>query len=751
MKRIVLLLLPAMLLMAVLSIAHAQEGKPIRFFDGEDGSPISGLSYSYGNQVGSSDSSGTIFLRLQQESRLRLQHLRYGSWELTEAAFNRLWETGSANWNPDWMELSPVSVIAIGSPQEKDQQIIFSSRDKLHHDAGALLNENPMISSIRKSGAFGFDPVMRGFKYDQINVVVDGLQAASAACPNRMDPPTSQIALSRMQKVELLKGPHALRYGIGLGGTLNFISETPEFVERPEAYGRFSSMWEQNGQVWRNEAKLGWRANKADMGLIGSWSRGSDYLDGDGNTVPASFMRGSVGFYGDFATAKGENLSVNLNRNFARNVDFPSLSMDLRKDDTWIGNARFKKSFQGRQLKAITQSVYLSLVDHLMDNGLREISPRMMDAKTPAKTSNAGGRVEGEWQPGTGRLFAGLDFRNEKAAGVRERTFLMGPNEGKTLLDNAWQKAMIQKFGLFTAYSIPLKEGMLSISGRLDMNRAQALDPTVEFRQQFDEISSLQANPGISLGWQKDLNDAWQLGFWLARVSRSGSLTERYINYFPVGLDPYELLGNPQLKPETNNQLDISLQHQTEQFSISVSLFGAYLNDYITGVRTELAPRLPQSPGVRKFVNLEEAIKTGMEWTIEHRIAPQWSQSLMAAYTYGQDLPHQEALPEIAPLDLRYSLQGKHLDGKLTSLLRWRAVSAQKRVSSRFGEPTSPGFHLLDLEAAYRLWPALTVRASVHNLLDQTYYEHLNRPIRTQGAPLYAPGRNVRLMLSVDF
>jgi len=140
-----------------------------------------------------------------------------------------------------------------------------------------------------------------------------------------------------------------------------------------------------------------------------------------------------------------------------------------------------------------------------------------------------------------------------------------------------------------------------------------------------------------------------------------------------------------------------------------------------------------------------------MEWTIEHRIAPQWSQSLMAAYTYGQDLPHQEALPEIAPLDLRYSFQGKHLDGKLTSLLRWRAVSAQKRVSSRFGEPTSPGFHLLDLEAAYRLWPALTLRASVHNLLDQTYYEHLNRPIRTPGAPLYAPGRNVRLMLSVDF
>ncbi len=751
MKTIFIYVLQAMLLMAPLAIIHAQEGKPLQIFDAEDGAPISGFRYRYGTQLGSSDTSGTIFLRRDPGSRLRLQHLRYGTWELTESAFDRLWETGSSTWQPEWMELSPVSVISIGIPQEKDQQIAFSAREKLHHDAGALLNENPMISSIRKSGAFGFDPVMRGFKYDQINVVVDGLQSATAACPNRMDPPTSQIALGRMQKVELLKGPHALRYGIGLGGTLNFVSEAPEFVENPATYGRFSSMWEQNGQVLRNEGKLGWRTQQADMGLIGSWSRGSDYRDGAGNTVPASFMRASVGFYGDFATGAGENLSVNLNRNFARDVAFPTLPMDLRKDDTWMANARFKKSFEGRLLKSITQSAYLSKVDHLMDNGLREINPRMMDARTPAKTANAGGRVEGEWHPGTGRLFAGLDFRSEKAEGTRERTFLMGPNEGKTLLDNAWQEALIQKFGVFTAYSLPLKAGMFSISGRLDMNRAQALDPTVEFSQQFEEISTVQANPGLSLGWQNDLSDRWQIGIWLARVSRSGSLTERYIHYFPVGLDPYELLGNPQLQSETNNQFDLSLQHRTEGLSISVSLFGAYLNDYITGVRTDLAPRLPQSPGVRQFINVEEVLKTGMEWSIEHRIGGNWSQSLMAAYTYGQDLRHQEPLPEIAPLDLRYSLQGKHLDGKLTSVLRWRAVAAQHRVSSRFGESTTPGFHLVDLEGGYRLLPALTLRASVHNLLDQTYYEHLNRPIRSQAGPLFAPGRNFRLMVSVDF
>ena len=36
---------------------------------------------------------------------------------------------------------------------------------------------------------------------------------------------------------------------------------------------------------------------------------------------------------------------------------------------------------------------------------------------------------------------------------------------------------MIQKFGLFTGVSIPLKEGMLSISGVLDMEPASGPGP----------------------------------------------------------------------------------------------------------------------------------------------------------------------------------------------------------------------------------------------------------------------------------
>jgi iron complex outermembrane recepter protein len=141
---------------------------------------------------------------------------------------------------------------------------------------------------------------MRGFKYEQLNVVVDGLQSANAACPNRMDPPTSQIVLNRIKQIEILKGPHALRYGIGLGGTINFIQESPNFNPSPGAYGRLSSMYESNGQVFRNEGRVGFSGQNHDIGILGSWSQGSDYSDGNGAVVPAEFRRGTIGLYSDF-------------------------------------------------------------------------------------------------------------------------------------------------------------------------------------------------------------------------------------------------------------------------------------------------------------------------------------------------------------------------------------------------------------------------------------------------------------------
>jgi len=247
------------------------------------------------------------------------------------------------------------------------------------------------------------------------------------------------------------------------------------------------------------------------------------------------------------------------------------------------------------------------------------------------------------------------------------------------------------------------------------------------------------------------LGENLSLDFWLARVSRSGSITERYINYFPVGVDPYEMLGNPDLNPETNNQMDLVFGYNRSRISVELNLFAAYLTNYITAEITELTPRLPTSPGVRQYINIDRAIKTGFEASFNHLIGYGFRQQLMFAYTYGQNLILPEPLPEIAPFDLRYAIMGSHINKRLNTAIRLRYVLDQNRISESFGETATPDFMLLDLDASYNITGFMAAKMGIQNLFDKAYYEHLNRPIGVNRVPMYAPGRNFFFMLSFKF
>ena len=731
--------------------AMAQQQVRFQVMDQINKEPIIGLIYHYGFQKGISDDQGFINLSYDAKENLHLSHILYGKWQLSPeevleaASKNRIYRKEQI------INLQPISVISLKMMDEKDEKILISDQERLHHDAGAILNLNPVVNGIRKSGAFAFDPVMRGFKYEQLNIVIDGLQSANAACPNRMDPPTSQVALNRIKQVEILKGPHALRYGIGLGGTINFIQEDPHFSVERGVYGRYSSMYESNGNIFRNEGRIGFNGENHDIGIMGSWSQGTDYVDGDGNVVPANFRRGTVGMYADFKLSHHDLLQVTVNRNFARDVDFPTLGMDLRTDDTWMGSVRHTRNFQGRNLQKWTTSGYFTLVDHLMDNGLRDIQPRMMNARTPANTQNLGARTEGVWQLGNAKLYAGADFRTEAAQGIREREFLMGPNAGRVFFDNAWQDSRINKAGVFATYQLPVGAYVFSLAGRMDVNQALAQDKEPEFEQINEKTEVTQLNPGISAGLKRDLGQHFNLGLWLARVQRSGSITERFINYFPVGVDPYEMVGNAALRPETNNQVDLVLGFNKSRIQVEWSVFAAYLTDFITAERIDVAPRIPSSPGVRQFINVDEALKTGFEMAVSHDLGLGIRQQLMMAYTYGKNLTANEALPEIAPMDIRYSLMGSHLNNRLHTALRLRHVIAQNRISESFSEMATPRFTLLDIDASYALNPQISFKLGAQNLLNESYYEHLNRPIGPDRVPLFAPGRNFFAMISVKF
>lgn len=711
---------------------------------------ITDLHYLYGSQRGVSDAEGNIRIRFQASDTLLISHVHYGRQmvspdKLREALQSSVFQLTARTA----LELQPVTIVAVKAKNMSEDRLQIAYTDRVQHDAGNFLSQLPGMAGIQKSGSYGYDPVFHGFKYDQLNITLDGVQTAIAACPNRMDPPTSQISLNQIEKVEILRGPHGLRYGPSFGATVNFVSEPIDWYTASPLTARASAGFESNGNIRRTEAQAGYQGESFHLSGNTAYSAGDDYVNGEGVAVPSSFSRSTAGVKAAVRLNSTQTLSLSATRNFARDVDFPALAMDLRSDDSWLLSAQHRVSYARGLVSEWNTAFHLSDVDHVMDNLSRPRQGRMADAVVNAYTQTYGGRSELKLNAQQFWGYAGIDMRHETVSGLRERTMLMGPMQGNVMEDNIWQEGFINRYGTFAEIHVPFQKYHWVVAARLDVNEADAGLADERFASIQSDYASTHINPSFSSGLSREWTESLSTGVWLGRGMRSPNLGERFINFLPIGLDPYELIGNPQLAPEVNNQLDFSLIWNASKTQLEVNIFASYLQDFITSeIREDLQPRMNMAPGVREFVNLPEAAMYGFDLSWQQVLPLGLQQTFTAAYTYGQDLSRDMPLPEIPPLDLRYSLARKFAGDKLRTELSLRHVLAQERIAEYFGETHTPAFTVMDVRAAYQFSPSWEISGGVLNILNATYWEHLSRFVRSMENPIFAPGRNAFLTLS---
>ncbi|MCT4602550.1 MAG: TonB-dependent receptor [Marinifilum sp.] len=738
-------------LLIVISVSlHAQNSIEFKVLDENSRLPVTEVSYQYGKTQGISNNQGIFHISIQSGQSLLLSHAAYEAVEIYPDSLldNNLSLT--IFLKPKNIQLYPVSIIAVH--QNASQKLGLNQQDHLHHDGGAILAQQTGINGIQKSGSYGFDPVIRGFKYEQLNIVMNGLQSAIAACPNRMDPPSSQMAPNMSERIEIYKGPYALRFGTGLGATVNFVGSVAQYSSQTDVYGRLSGAWESNGSIYRSEALLGLKGKSYNWGLYGAWSEGDDYEDGDNQKVNSEFQRSSIGSHLNLKLSAKHQFGISLHHNEANDTEFPALPMDLRNDDTWMTKASHLYLANSKHLQKIETSMSGTWVDHEMDNLSKLLEPRKVNATTKATTTNYAIRSEASWLFNQNRMYTGIDFKREAADGTRYREFLMGPKTGQTVKDNVWQDSYITKTGLFGEYHINKTKWIMILAARLDFNHAEAKDISQQAQEVNGSSTHDQINPSVSFGINRSLSPSTNMGIWLGRAQRSGSLTERFINSFPVGKDSYEMIGNPQLHPEINNQMDLRLQVKKKIYQLNFDVFAAYINNYISSqINPDLSPAMPTSPGVRQFSNLDKALQYGFEATWQQKLSSYLNHECSMAFTYGKDLDDDKPLPEIAPMDIRYKLHLNLFNQRFKTTLDLRQVMEQNRVSSSFGETRTDHFFLANIFMHLKVNTSLSCRMGLYNVFDETYHEHLSRLVKTSGQPINAPGRNLSLSVHYQF
>jgi iron complex outermembrane recepter protein len=645
--------------------------------------------------------------------------------------------------------LSPVNIYALKG-KHPDHRTSLTNGDWVQHDAGQVLQQIPGFSAIRKSGNFGFDPVFRGFRSEQLSIVNDGALTAMAACPNRMDPPTSQVMINQVQEIEILKGPHNFRYGPASGAVINFKTSDPVFSATTQYYGRINAGGESNGDILRSEGMIGIRTDKLQLALAGSYSNGDDYKDGNDSIIPAKFNRGAVNINASYKVKPDHTATVNISRNFARNTSFPTLGMDLLSDDTWMMQAGYNIRSQSRWYSQWNTQLYTSMVDHSMGNELRP-TYKIMKMLSIADTRVSGGRTEFLIRKNGINMYVGGDVKYEYANGERTREMTTGMMAGKLFRDTLWQQGSILRTGMFAHAVKKAGKYELSFSGRLDLVQAKPQAAANKFSNTYDDLSRTDLNPSLSAGVSRSFSSSFQAGMWLGRGVRSAGLSEKYINFLAIGQDAYEVVGDPQLRPEVNTQLDLMARFNKEGTLLQFNGYASKLSDYITTVvDPSLKPVLATSPGVRRYVNVDNATMLGFEFNWMQKFGKQFGHELSAAYVWGENNELNEPLAEINPFEIRYRLNASVLKNLLQPYAGFRHAFEQSRVSSTFKEKETAAFTTVDLGLKVLPLEKLQISLAVQNVFNVAYREHLSRYIRPT-LPLNSPGRNVVLMAAFSF
>lgn len=668
---------------------------------------------------------------------------------------------------------------------QKMYPISVVSRDLLDRtstvDLGEMLRMQPNVSGIRRGG-YAVDPVVRGFRYSQINIFLDEGIHIEGGCPNRMDPVLAHLSSEDVQRLEVIKGPYQLKYGATLGSSIRVVSRMDNPFNKNKLQATLVSGYDANRNGFRQHLKLLGSNNKAYYKVAGGYIKYGNYTDGSGVEWKSGFKKYSINADAGFRLAHGHTLELSAKGSFARDVLFPALPMDENADNTSIFSVVYTIRPPGITGRRIKLSAYHTRVYHEMDNSRRpqhdSIVPPyqgLMQAIAKVDTRSTGARIVSQYQTDKALIEGGLDLGYVYKDGNRHVKMIMNMCGQEFITKrtfNLWKDARNLNTGVFASFSSQHRSLQYSVIARADINYSGSGDTLLIEKS---ETIYYDARPLTHMLWSLNANSSWQFApkwkitLGLGRGARPPDLSELYIQFLATGFDRYDYLGNPELKPEVNYQADIMISHTNDKLHFFTNLFRSDIRNFITGKLLPPAVARPQSmgaPGVKQFQNIERAVFYGFESGLNTWLVSGLQTSLSVGYTYayfpeiekinlvngqavGTEILRNDPVPEIPALESHLKISYSLFNGRLEPSVEIRAVAPQKLVSEASYEEETPGYVVPSISVSWQVHKKVRIMAGVNNLLNQAYYDHLNRRIIGSNENFYEPGRTIWANLKI--
>lgn len=569
---------------------------------------------------------------------------------------------------------------------------------------------------------------MRGYKTDahgndlqgRVLVLVNGRRVGTSNL--------GKIALTNVERVEVLRGPATVQYGsAALGGVVNVITK------RGEQDTLTGSAEIGFGSFGRAEKSISLAGGKNDFDFAASFQNASvdDYEMGSGETRANSAVKYHNTFDGSlgYTFLEKHRIGIEANYNKLKQAGSPS--------SIWNPNltafvTRMNKSFDINYTGATEDDVWSWMARYNKANDLEDNFRFRSDNEPYAKTDTDIDNIQAQltFNPGLVQVTGGFDYSKYEIESINE------PARSKYL----------NTAGFLLAKLRLLDDSLIfSAGGRYDAYEVEMNTRDGKTKDNhFSPSAGVAYNP---LEWLK-LRASW------AEAFRMPSYRELGYEYHSGSSHVY---GNPDLKPEIGRTWDVGLDIAWNYIDFSATYFQSRYKDYISsGV-----PYTPASgPAGTTYENLAGTTRfNGFEFSfsvdlggvmeLDCEIKPYVNLNLMTKYEDEDGVKVRSIADKTIGYGVRFNDPGYDLSASINaSYFGTQRVNDNKPGSPTRNRDIDHGkFNVVNLNLQKGLIDfedngKLGVKVQVNNLFDREYDY-------TYGYP--SPGRNVYIGLNYTY
>ncbi|WP_281951570.1 TonB-dependent receptor [Nitrosophilus kaiyonis] len=606
-------------------------------------------------------------------------------------------------------------------------------------DLGEILFENiPEINLVRAS-AIGNDLILRGFKKDDVNVLIDGAKIYGG-CPNRMDPPAMHISAAQIEKVSIKEGPFDVENFGSMGGSVDVKTKDPKIGKS----ATFSLIGGSYG--YKKASFIGEAGDEKIKALIGISGEESDqYKDGDGKTLveqqwdqlsqtdknrykkeykdKKAYERRSLWTKFLVNPTDNQELRLSLYKDKATDVLYPAFQMDAQLDETTMANLEYSILNIAKFSKKLTLKTYYSDVKHDMGTEFREASNNPMLYRTHRVRSNIKGiKLENSFNAADILWKVGIDgsLRNWDGKCLRE------PDE--TVKQVRIPDVDTKNRAIFVKAVKKIDNLTLKFGARYDKTNVKANnldDPTIasnaaiqNYFKDKDENDFNNFSANIVAKYMID--DESSIYFAIGQGIRVPDAQELYFIAYNPSKGGWVRQGNPDLKETKNREVDLGYERLIGDTSIKITGFYSDLKDYI------YAYKISNGGGGSKltWANIDAHIYGG-DISIMSMLTDEFSLEAGVAYQRGKkdtqptDTQKDKDLAQIPPLKGRVALN--YDNGEYFARVEVLASAKYKNYDEDNGEREIGSWGVVNLKASKSLKENIDLNIGVDNLFDKTY------------------------------